>query len=60
MLGESKAWGEQAATPDFAPFGIEAVRRPIELIARYAQQQQLIPRSLSVDELFGETMREFR
>ena len=32
------------ATPDFVPFGIEANRKPLELIVDYAFQQGLIPR----------------
>ncbi len=37
---------------DFFPFGIEANRRPLELIVQYAAEQQIIPRAFTVDELF--------
>jgi 4,5-dihydroxyphthalate decarboxylase len=37
---------------DLTPFGIEANRPALQLIIDYALQQQLIPRPLSVDELF--------
>jgi len=38
-------------------FGVEAIRKPIELIISYAAQQALIPRKFSVDELFDDTTR---
>lgn len=50
--------GKAAATslaPDPVPFGIEANRPSLALIAEYAFQQQLIPRRISVDEMFAET-----
>lgn len=43
------------AEPDPLPFGIGANRKSLELIAKYAYQQQLIPRRISVDEMFAET-----
>ena len=46
-----------AATPDLVPFGIEANRKPLELIVDYAFQQALIPRRYAVEELFDETTR---
>jgi 4,5-dihydroxyphthalate decarboxylase len=36
-------------------FGVEAVRKSLETIIRYAECQQLIPRRFSVDELFSRT-----
>ncbi|MBW7967909.1 ABC transporter substrate-binding protein [Bradyrhizobium sp. BR 10289] len=45
------------ATPDLVPFGIEANRKPLELIVDYAFQQALIPRRYAVEELFDETTR---
>jgi 4,5-dihydroxyphthalate decarboxylase len=41
-------------------FGVEANRRSLELIIGYALRQRLIPRPLSVDELFDETTRVLR
>jgi 4,5-dihydroxyphthalate decarboxylase len=35
-------------------FGIEANRRSLEIIINYSFQQKLIPRKISVDELFGD------
>jgi 4,5-dihydroxyphthalate decarboxylase len=45
------------ASPDLVPFGVEANRKPLELIIDYAFQQALIPRRFAVDELFDETTR---
>ena len=57
LLKRSKAAAKPAGGIDFVPFGIEAVRRPLELIVSYAAQQALIPRKFNVDELFDETTR---
>jgi len=58
LLRESKAAaGAGPAGPDFFPFGVEAMRRPLELIIRYAAQQKLIPRAYAVDELFDVVTR---
>jgi 4,5-dihydroxyphthalate decarboxylase len=37
---------------DFFPYGVEANRKPLELIVQYAVEQQIIPRAFSVEELF--------
>ena len=37
---------------DFFPSGIEANRRPLELIVRYSVEQQIVPRAFTVEELF--------
>ena len=57
LLKRSKVQAGPAATPDLVPFGIEANRRSLELIADYAFQQALIPRRYAVEELFDETTR---
>ena len=57
LLKRNKAQVGPAATPDLAPFGIEANRKPLELIVDYAFQQALIPRRYAVEELFDETAR---
>jgi 4,5-dihydroxyphthalate decarboxylase len=41
--------------PDPLPFGIEANRPSLKLIAEYAYQQKLIPHRISVDDMFAET-----
>lgn len=38
-------------------FGVEAVRKSLETIIRYAESQKLIPRRFSVDELFNDVTR---
>ncbi len=43
------------AEPDPAPFGIEANRPSLQLIADYVWRQKLIPRPITVDEMFEDT-----
>jgi len=57
LLKQNKAQTGPAAAPDLLPFGIEANRKPLELIVDYAFQQALIPRRYAVEELFDETTR---
>jgi 4,5-dihydroxyphthalate decarboxylase len=57
LLKRNKALAGPAASPDLLPFGIEANRKPLELIVEYAFQQALIPRRYAVEELFDEAMR---
>jgi 4,5-dihydroxyphthalate decarboxylase len=42
---------------DVYRFGVEACRPILEIIIDFCQQQQLIPRRMSVDELFDDTTR---
>jgi 4,5-dihydroxyphthalate decarboxylase len=55
ILHESKQ-AQSAAVSALDPiqFGVENIRRSLELIIRYSAQQKLIPRSFEVDELFDE------
>lgn len=55
LLKRNKEQVGPAATPDFAPFGIEANRKPLELIVDYAFQQGLVPRRYAVEDLFDAT-----
>jgi 4,5-dihydroxyphthalate decarboxylase len=57
LLTAGKAKTGAPASPDLVPFGIEANRKPLELIIDYAYQQTLIPRRFAVEELFDETTR---
>jgi 4,5-dihydroxyphthalate decarboxylase len=59
MLKASKAKMPAPSKGDivFCPFGLQALRGPLELIVRYAAQQGLIPRAYAVDELFDDTTR---
>jgi 4,5-dihydroxyphthalate decarboxylase len=34
------------------------MRKPLEMIMRYALEQKIIPRHLTVDELFDDTTRK--
>jgi 4,5-dihydroxyphthalate decarboxylase len=42
---------------DFLPFGVEACRPALQTIIDYALQQSLIPRKMTVEELFDDTTR---
>ena len=55
LFAAGKAAAGAVADPDPVPFGIEANRPSLELIAEYAYQQRLIPRRISVDDMFAET-----
>ncbi|MCP3467150.1 hypothetical protein [Bradyrhizobium sp. CCGUVB23] len=57
LLKAGKAKTGAPALPDLLPFGIEANRKPLELIIDYAYQQALIPRRYAVEELFDDTTR---
>src|SRR6476619_5612664 len=56
LLREGKRLAGPPATPDPVPFGIEANRPSLALIAEYAFQQRLLPRRVSVDDMFAETL----
>ena len=55
LLRAGKDLAGPAAAPDPVPFGIEANRPSLELIAEYAYQQRLTPRRITVDEMFADT-----
>jgi 4,5-dihydroxyphthalate decarboxylase len=55
LLLRGKRLAGANAQPDPVPFGIEGNRRSLELLARYIHEQNLIPRAMSVDEMFAET-----
>jgi 4,5-dihydroxyphthalate decarboxylase len=55
MLKASKEASKPQGAVDFVPFGVEGVRKSLELIISYAAQQALITRKFSVDELFDAT-----
>jgi 4,5-dihydroxyphthalate decarboxylase len=57
LLKSGKTRMGTPAVPDLTPFGVEANRKPLELIVDYAFQQALIPRRYAVEELVGETTR---
>jgi 4,5-dihydroxyphthalate decarboxylase len=56
LLQESKRLAPPPADGiDFFPYGVEANRTPLELMVRYAVEQQIIPRAFTVEELFEGT-----
>jgi 4,5-dihydroxyphthalate decarboxylase len=52
MLVESRAEAPEAVTAKLPPFGLEANRKGIQAAIDLALEQKIIPRRLSVDELF--------
>jgi len=59
MLKASKAAAPPPADGiDFHLFGVEALRKPLELVIQYATEQKIIPRALTVDELLDDSTRE--
>ena len=59
LLAESKraAGLPPANGVDAYPFGVEANRKSLDLVIKYAFQQRLIPRAFAVDELFNDVTR---
>ena len=58
MLRETKA--AMAPSPDgidFHPFGLAALRKPLEMMIQYAVEQKIIPRAFTVDGLFDDSTR---
>jgi 4,5-dihydroxyphthalate decarboxylase len=55
LLRESKQLAAPASGPDPLQFGLENVRRSLELIIEYSAQQRLIPKTFEVNQLFNET-----
>lgn len=53
MIVESRGFAPESATRP--PFGLEANRKGLQLAINWSYEQQIIPRRLSVDELFDET-----
>lgn len=57
-LRASKPTGPAPGGLEAIQFGVENIRRGLELIIKYSAQQKLIPRQFEVDELFDEVTRE--
>jgi 4,5-dihydroxyphthalate decarboxylase len=57
LLASKKAAPLPPGTVDSLPFGVAALRKPLELITQYAFEQKIIPRRIEVDELFDDTTR---
>ena len=54
MIVESRALADPAVPAVFPPIGLEANRKGIQLAIDWALDQKIIPRRLSVDELFDD------
>ncbi len=54
VLKESKEANGPPKGIDTRPYGVEANRKGLELAIEYAMQQKLLPRRLSVEELFDD------
>jgi len=54
LLRESKNAGPMANGIDPLQFGLDNIKRSLELIINYSAQQKLIPRKFAVEELFND------
>jgi 4,5-dihydroxyphthalate decarboxylase len=58
MLKETKAaMPPPAEGIDFFPFGVDALKKPIDLAMEYCVEQKIIPRKFTMDEMFDATAR---
>lgn len=55
MIVKSRKLAPESATATLPPIGVEANRKGLELAIEWSFEQKVIPRRLSVDELFDET-----
>jgi len=55
MLVESRRLAPESATATIPPIGFEPNRKGLEMAIRWSYEQKVIPRRLSVDELFDDT-----
>ena len=58
LLDSKKAAGlPKTGAIDLIPFGFDAVKPALDLMSSYALEMKIIPRRLSVEELFDDTTR---
>jgi 4,5-dihydroxyphthalate decarboxylase len=57
VAGKAAAGAPKGGAIDFLPFGLEACRPGLQTVINYALQQNLMPRKISVEELFDDTTR---
>ncbi|HJZ73752.1 MAG TPA: hypothetical protein VKE51_18550 [Vicinamibacterales bacterium] len=55
MLVESRALAPESARTTIPPIGLEANRKGLEMAIEWSYEQKVLPRRLSVDELFDDT-----
>ena len=59
MLKETKAAMPPSSDGiDFHPFGVDALRKPLELAMQYSVEQKIIPRAFAIGELFDGMTQE--
>jgi 4,5-dihydroxyphthalate decarboxylase len=57
LLQQAKEAARPAGSqPDPLPFGVEALRRPLEVALAFCDEQQLLPRRLTADEVLGDCL----
>ena len=54
--GKAAAAAENAGKPDKLLFGYDALRAPLEETLAFCEQQQLLPRKLTIDEIFADSI----
>nr|WP_205299310.1 hypothetical protein [Paraburkholderia sp. Cy-641] len=54
--GKAAAAGQSTGQPDKLLFGYDALRGPLEETLAFCEQQQLLPRKLSVEEIFADSL----
>lgn len=62
LLAQSKAAAglPKPGSIDFLPYGLDACRPALQMMIKFCTQQNLLPRTLEVDELFDDTTRALR
>jgi len=55
MLVESRSLAPDSAKTTIPPIGVDANRKALQMAIDWSYEQQILPRRLSVDELFDET-----
>ena len=55
MIVESRNLAPESVTAALPPIGLEANRKALEMAIEWSFEQKIIPRRLSVDELFDDT-----
>jgi 4,5-dihydroxyphthalate decarboxylase len=60
MIVESRRLAPESAKTTIPPFGLEENRKGLELAIEWSLEQKIIPRRMSVDELFDDTTAALR
>jgi 4,5-dihydroxyphthalate decarboxylase len=56
VRGKASVAAENAGKPEKLLFGYDALRGPLEETLAFCEQQQLLPRKLTVDEIFADSL----